>query len=73
MSVRYGIILWGGDNESYQIFKLKKVIRIISYVSNHTSCRQIFKYYNKLTPSSLCIIEVICFGKRHLDLHNHNM
>jgi hypothetical protein len=46
----YGIILWGGDNESKTIFKLqKKALRIISDVSNRTSCRQIFKrvqYFN---------------------------
>jgi hypothetical protein len=34
--LRYGIIIWGGDNESNKIFKLqKKVLRIISGVSNH--------------------------------------
>jgi hypothetical protein len=36
--LRYGIILWGRDNESNKIFKLKKkVLQIISGVSNHTS------------------------------------
>jgi hypothetical protein len=72
-------MLWGGDNESNKIFKLqKKVLRIISGVSNHTSCRQIFKDYNILTLSSLYILEVICFIEKYkdfmaknLDIHNH--
>jgi hypothetical protein len=76
----YGIILWGGNNESNKIFKLqKKVLRIISGVSNRTSCRQIFKDYNILTLSSSYILEQICFIKKYkdlmatnLDIHNHN-
>jgi hypothetical protein len=56
--LRFGILLWGGDNES--IFKLqKKVLQIISVVT--TSCRQIFKDYNMLMLSFLYILEVICF------------
>jgi hypothetical protein len=51
-------MLWGGDNESSNIFKLqKKVFQNISRVSNRTSCRQ------KLTPSSLYILDMICFVK----------
>jgi hypothetical protein len=73
--------IMGGDNESNNIFKLqKKVLRIISGVSNHTSCRQIFKDCNISTLSSLYILEVICFIKKYkyfmaknLDIHNHNM
>jgi hypothetical protein len=73
-------MLWGGDNESNKIFELqKKVLWIISGVSNRTSYRQIFKGYNILTLSSLYILEVICFikrdkyfMKRKLDIHNHN-
>jgi hypothetical protein len=38
--LRCGIILWGGNNESNNIFKLqKKVLQIISGDSNCTSCR----------------------------------
>jgi hypothetical protein len=78
--LRYGIILWGGDNESKTIFKLqKKALQIISGVSNRTSCRQIFKEYNILTLPSLYILEVICFIKKYKDsmvtnkdIHDHN-
>jgi hypothetical protein len=76
---RYGIILWGGDKESKNIFKLqKRVLRVISGVSNRTSCRQIFKHYNVLTLPSLYILEVVCFIIKHkyviaknLDIHNY--
>jgi hypothetical protein len=58
----YGV--WSGDNESNKIFKLqKKVLQIISGVSNRTSCRQIFKDYNILILSSLYVLEVIYFIK----------
>jgi hypothetical protein len=59
---------------------LKKVIRIISGISKYTSCRQVFKDYNILTVSSLYLLEVICFVKKHkesleqnIHIHAHNM
>jgi hypothetical protein len=57
--LRYGIILCGKDNKSNNIFKLQN-IQIISGVSKHMSCRQIFKDYNTLTVASLCVLEVVC-------------
>jgi hypothetical protein len=79
--LRYGITFWGGDNHSNNIFKLqKKVIQIISDVSNHTSCRQIFKDYNILTVTCLYILEIACHIKKYKDsleqnvqFHNYNM
>jgi len=59
--LRYGIILCGGDDKSNNVFKLqKRVIQIISGVSKHKSCRQIFKDYSTLTVTSLCALEVVC-------------
>jgi hypothetical protein len=77
MVLYYGV----GIMKVTKFFKLqKKVIRIISGVSNHMSCRQIFKVYNILTLFSLYIVEVICFVKKYknfmaknLDIHSHNM
>jgi hypothetical protein len=64
--LRYRFILWSGDNESNNIFKLqKKVLRIISGVSNLMSCRQIFEDYTILTLSPLYILEVIWFIKKY--------
>jgi hypothetical protein len=41
--LEYDIIFWGGDKEGNKISKLqKKILRIISGVSNHASYRQIF-------------------------------
>jgi len=52
--LRYGIILCGEDNKSNNIFKLqKRVNKIISGVSKHMSCREIFKDFNILTVASL--------------------
>jgi hypothetical protein len=39
-NLRYDLILWGGDSKSKGIFKLqKRVIRIMSGVRKHASCR----------------------------------
>jgi hypothetical protein len=75
------IIFWGGDNDRNNIFKLRKrVIRIISGVSKHTSCRQIFTDYNILTVTCLYILEIACYIKKYKDsleqnvkFHNYNM
>jgi len=59
--LRYVIILCGKDNKSNNIFKLqKRVIQIISGVSKHMSYIQIFKDYNTLMVTSLCVLEVVC-------------
>jgi len=79
--LRCGIIFWGGDNDRNNIFKLRKrVIRIISGVSKHTSCRQIFTDYNILTVTCLYILEIACYIKKYKDsleqnvqFHNYNM
>jgi hypothetical protein len=76
--LRYGNILWGGDKESKNIFKLqKRVLRVISWVP--TSCKQIFKDYNVLTLPSLYVLEVVCSIIKHkyvmaknVVIHNHN-
>jgi hypothetical protein len=78
--LRYGIILWGGDNDCDKLFELqKKVLQIISGVNDRTSCRQILKDYNILTLAALYIFEVICFIKKYkdfmaknVDIHNYN-
>jgi hypothetical protein len=79
MHLRCGIIFWGEDNESNKIFKLqKRAIQIISGVSKHTSCKQIFKDYNIFT-ACLYVLEVVCYIKKYEDsleqnvwFHNYN-
>jgi hypothetical protein len=74
------IIFLDGDNDRNNIFKLqKRVIRIISGVSKHTSCRQIFTDYNILTVTCLYILEIACYIKKYRDspeqnvkFHNYN-
>jgi hypothetical protein len=62
--LRCGISFWW-DNESNTTFKLqKRVIRIISGGSKHTSCRVLFKDYNILIMASLYILEVALTGTK---------
>jgi hypothetical protein len=62
----YGKIFWGGDNESIKIFKLRKrILRIMSGVSKHTSCRDIFKDYSILTVACLYILDIVYYIKKH--------
>jgi hypothetical protein len=72
--LRYGVVFWGEDNESNTIFKLQKwVIRIISGVGKHTSCRQIFNDYNILTVACLYILEIVYYIKKYKDLLEQNV
>jgi hypothetical protein len=72
--LRYVIIFWGGDNDSKNIFKLqRRVIRIISGVSKHTSCRQIFKDYNILRVTCLYILEIVRNTKEYKDSLEQNV
>jgi hypothetical protein len=57
----------------------KRVIRIISGINKHESCRQIFKDYETLTVTSLYVLEVLCYIKKckgdlkqNLVIHGHN-
>jgi hypothetical protein len=63
--LRYGIILWVGDNESIKIFELqRRILRLMSSVNNHTSCREIFKDYRILTVACSYLLEIICHIKK---------
>jgi hypothetical protein len=53
----YGVLLWGGDNKSNNIFKLQKKSFKYLLVSV-MPFRQIFEDYNTLTLSSFYIIEM---------------
>jgi len=80
--LRFGILLWGGvgGETNKKIFRLqKRVIRLMAGVNSRTSCRQLFKKLNILTLSSLYILEVTCFIRKHcqslelnLNVHCHN-
>jgi hypothetical protein len=78
--LRYGIIFWGGEKKSTQIFQLqKKVIRLITGTHKCTSCRPIFRKFKILTLTSLYILEMLCFLKKYKgdmkhnsEIHGHN-
>jgi len=78
--LRYGIIYWGREKKSIQIFQLqKKVIRLITGTHKCTSCRPIFRKFKILTLTSLYILEMLCFLKKYKgdmkhnsEIHGHN-
>jgi hypothetical protein len=54
-------------------------VSIMSGVSKHTFCGQMFKDYNVLTVASWYMLEVVCYIKRYKDsleqnihIHNYN-
>ena len=64
--LRYGIIFWVGNNKSIKILKLqKRILGIMSGVSKHMSCRQIFKDYSILTVACLYILDIAYYMKKH--------
>jgi hypothetical protein len=65
----YGIILWGegGSKERIRALRIqKKVIRLITGLKRLESCRQKFKESKILTVTSMYILEVLCFTKKHI-------
>jgi len=78
--LRYGIILCGGAKESVKALRIqKKVIRLITGLKRLESCRQKFKDNRILTVTSMYILEVLCFIKKHkgdlkknCEIHKHN-
>jgi hypothetical protein len=64
--LKYGIIFWGVVGDSKKVFKIqKRVLRIMSGLGKQESCRHIFKEYGILTVTSLYILEVLCYIKKH--------
>ena len=78
--LRYGIIFWGREGKTVQIFRLqKKVIRLIAGAKKCESCKPLFRELQILTLASMYILEVLCFTKKYqgyiwqnMDIHNHN-
>ena len=78
--LKYGITLWRGDPQSRKIFLLqKKVIRIMSKVDQHTSCRKPFRELGVLPLPCLYISEMVYWIKYfrgkpecNIDLHDHD-
>jgi hypothetical protein len=63
--IRYGIIFWGGYNESKMAFRVQKsAIQIISSANKCKSHRQLFMDSKTLAVTALYILEVLCYIKR---------
>jgi len=46
--LQYGIIIWGNSTHAHQVFKLQRVVRIMSGVGPRSSCRSLFGKLNIL-------------------------
>jgi hypothetical protein len=70
----------GGPKESIKALRIqKKVIRLITGLKRLQSWRQKFKENGILTVTSIYILEVLCYIKKHRDdlkknceIHDHN-
>jgi hypothetical protein len=59
-------ILGGGEGDSTKVFKMqKRVLRVTGGLGKRESCRQVFKDYGILMVTSLYILEVLCYIKKH--------
>jgi len=57
----------GGVKRKHKITKnSKKLIRLITGLKRLESCRQKFKENKVLTVTSMYILEVLCFTKKHI-------
>jgi len=62
--VIYGILFWGGDSLSTNIFKLqKKVVRLICNVKRKTSCTELFRTLSVLPVPCVYIMETVYYIK----------
>jgi hypothetical protein len=66
--VRYGVIFWGNSSYAINVFRLqKRVVRIISGISNRNSCRQVFTTLKILPLLSIYIYSLLCFVVDNMD------
>jgi len=68
----YGIIFWGNQPHSEKIFKIQKVIRIITNSKARDSCRELFKKLEILPLYSQYIFSVSIFVIKNKDLFSKN-
>lgn len=68
--LRYGLLLWGNSTYSNKVFlSQKKCIRAICGAGPLESCRPLFKKLGLLTLTSLYILEIGIFVKKHPELY----
>jgi hypothetical protein len=61
----YRILFWGSDGETIEVFPLqRKMIRVITGVHKHETCRRIFRKFKIIIPTSMYILEELCFIKK---------
>jgi hypothetical protein len=63
----------GGTKERIKPFHIqKKVIRLITGINKYESCRQKLKENRILTVTSIYVLEVLCYIKKHKGDLKHN-
>ena len=78
--IRYGILLWGRSEACVKILRIqKKVIRMITGLKKGDSCKKKFRELGILTVTSLYVLEVLCYMRKHARhipensaIHDHN-
>lgn len=67
--LRYGIMIWGNSTDAEILFKLqKKCLRILANIGGMETCRPYFVKFRILTLTSLYILEICLFVKKHQHL-----
>jgi hypothetical protein len=65
----YGIIFWGNSLLGATIIRLqKKAIRIMEVCGNRISCRDLFRKFHILPPTSQYLLSLLMFVAQHKDL-----
>jgi hypothetical protein len=67
--ITYGIVFWGNDTNSKQVFVAqKRIIRNIMNTNSKTSCRGLFKYLNMLPIYSQYIFSLLLLVVKNMHL-----
>lgn len=67
----YGVVIWGNCCEVDDVFILqKKCVRILANIDQMVSCRPYFVKYQLLTLTSIYIMEICKFVRKHNDLYS---
>lgn len=63
----YGIIFWGNSGYNHEVFKLQRVVRIITGSRSRDSCCGLFKNINILTLPSEYFFSLLCLVTANRD------
>lgn len=71
--LKYGISVWGGSSDLYNVFVMqKRILRVMYRLKYNESCRGLFKKHKILTVFGIYIYELVNFLIRNKDLFKDN-